>query len=142
MLPSGSASSPFGFETNDPPLSLLEPGGLVGQESICTSIAWATLSTCYSYPLLSALNENQRAALEAYTGAVIDPNDGAFQVQSENIQDLFGSSLNFGSNEYDYGSSNFPAFQYTLPGHVNLGGSSRARYSARLVLYNKTKTIN
>jgi hypothetical protein len=137
MLPSGSTSSPFAFafpETDNPFLPPLEPVRLVAQDSNCTSIAWATFSACYSYPLLLALHDVQQPALEAYAGA--------FQTQSENIEDLFDSSLYFGSNEYGYGSSGFPASQYTHPGHVDLGGPSCARHSARLVLYIKTKIIN
>src|SRR5258706_8416086 len=75
------------------------PDPMTGQDSNCTSIARATLSTwmLYSYPLLLALNEIQQPALETYPGAVIGANDGAIQAPSDNMQDSFDSLFDFDS---------------------------------------------
>ena len=121
MLPSGSTSSHF--DMNHPFL-------VTGQDPNCTSIAWATFNVCCSYPLLSALNENQQPTLEA--GAVIGANHGAFQAHSDNIEDQFDPLLYFDSNEY--GLSGFSPFL--------LGEPSGARTPARSVLYNNTEVIN
>ncbi len=105
---------------------------MTGQDSNCTLIGQVTLSTwlLYSNPLLSALNEIQHTALEAYPGAVIGANDGAIQAASDNMQDSFGSLLDFDSNGYFYGSSGFSDFQSSLP---VLGGPSGARTSSQSV---------
>ena len=122
MLPSGSTSSHF------------DPFLVTGQDSNCTSIAWAMSSVCCSYPLLSALNENQQPTLEA--GTVIGANHGAFQAQSDNTQDSFDPLLNFDPNVYYYGLSGFSPFQPSLS---VLGGPSGARTPARSVFYNKLR---
>lgn len=126
MLPSDSTLSHFGFTLPD----MINPFSMTVQDSNCTSIAWVTLRTCYSRLLLSALNENQQRA-------VIDANDGAIQAPSDNMQDSFGSLLNFGSNEYLYGSSGSPALILSP-----CPWASRARTSARSVRYNKVEVMN
>ena len=138
-----STSLPFGLafaDMNIPFIPPLEPMRVTGEDLSCTSIAWYTFNTCHSYLLLSALHENQQPGFEAYSGAVIGANDGTFQAQSDNIQDSFGPSLNFDSNEYLYGG--FPASQYLGHGNVDLGEPSRARTSARSALYHKTEVMN
>ena len=132
-MPAGaSTSSPYGFafaDENNPFLPPLEPMRVTGEDPSCTSIAWDTFSTLRSYLLLSVLHENQQPGFEAYSGAVI----------SANIHDTFCPSLNFNSNEYLYGPSGFPAFQYPIPVPVDLGEPSGAGTSARSVLYNKLR---
>ncbi|SRR5258706_9294068 len=130
MPASGSSSSLFGLafpDENNPFLPPLEPIRVTGEDSTCTSIAWDTSSTRRSYLLLSALHESQQPGFKAYSGAVI----GA------NIHDPFCPSLNFDSNEYLYGPSGFPTFQYPIPVPVDLGGANCATTSARSVLYHK-----
>ena len=78
-------------------------------------------------PAASAFHTNQQPGLEA-----------PFQ----NIQDQFGS-LNFGSNEYLYGSNGFPDFPYPIFGHIDqLGGPSCARSSTQSVVYHKPEVIH
>jgi hypothetical protein len=104
---------------------------VTGQDPNCTSIARAMFSTCCLYSLLSALDENQLPVLEA--GALIGANDGgAFQGQSDNIQDAFDSLLNFGSNEYHYGLNGFAPPQPSSS--LSVFGAPSSASSARSVL--------
>jgi hypothetical protein len=101
-----------------------------GQDPNCTSIVWALFSTCCLYPLLSALDENQLPVLEA--GALIGANDdGVFQGQSDNIQDLFDPLLNFSSNGYHYGLHGFAPQPSSS---LSVFGASSSASSARSVL--------
>ena len=117
---------------------------VTGQDSNCTSIVGAAFSTCCLLLILVAFTFTaHEAGSDIETGADIGPgpivNDGAFQAQSNNIQDSFDSLMDFGSNGYHYGLSGFLPFQSSLP---VLGEPSSARTSARSVLYNKTEVLN
>ena len=79
-------------------------------------------------------------------GAFIGANhDAAFQAQSDNAQYSSYPSLNFGSNQYHYGSSGVIPHGAVLGGPVLggpvLGGPSNAS-GAQSVLYNKNEVLN
>ena len=111
------------------------------QDSNCTSIVGAAFSTCCLLLILVAFTFTaHEAGSGVEAGANIGPgpivNDGAFQAQSNNIQDSFDSLLDFGSNGYHYGFNGF------LPFQPSLREPSSARTTARSVLYNKTEVLN
>ena len=111
---------------------------VTGQGSDSTSIVGAAFSTrCLLLILVAFTFTALEAGMDIEAGADIGPgpNDGAFQAQSNNIQDSFDSLMDFDH----YGLSGFLPFQPSLP---ILGEPSGARTSARSVVNNKTGVIN